>query len=42
MRVSSFAEIEPEFIERAHPMIWCDLATVGPNGHPRTRIVHPV
>jgi hypothetical protein len=42
MRVSSFAEIEAEFIERAHRMVWCDMATVGPDGLPRTRIVHPV
>jgi general stress protein 26 len=42
MRVSSFAEIEPEFIERAHRMVWCDMATVGRDGRPRTRIVHPV
>jgi hypothetical protein len=42
MRVETFAEIEPEFIERAHRMVWCDMATVGPDGRPRTRIVHPV
>ena len=42
MRVESFAEIEPEFIERAHRMVWCDMATVGSDGRPRTRIVHPV
>jgi general stress protein 26 len=42
MRFSSFAEIELEFIERAHCMVWCDMATVGPDGRPRTRIVHPV
>jgi hypothetical protein len=42
MRVSSLAEIEAEFIERAHRMIWCDMATVGPDGRPRTRVVHPV
>jgi general stress protein 26 len=42
MRVSSFTEIEPEFIERAHRMVWCDMATVGSGGRPRTRIVHPV
>lgn len=42
MRVSSFAEIEAEFIERAHRMVWCDMATVGPDGRPQTRIVHPV
>jgi hypothetical protein len=42
VRVSSFAEIEPEFIERAHRMVWCDMATIGRDGRPRTRIVHPV
>jgi hypothetical protein len=42
MRVATFAEIEPEFIARAHRMVWCDMATVGPDGRPRTRIVHPV
>jgi hypothetical protein len=42
MRLSSFAEIESEFIERAHRVVWCDMATVGADGRPRTRIVHPV
>ena len=42
MRVGSFAEIDPEFIERAHPMVWCDMATVSPDRRPRTRIGHPV
>ena len=42
MRVSSFVDIESEFIERAHRMVWCDMATVGPDGRPRTRVVHPV
>ena len=42
MRVSAFAMIESEFIERAHRMVWCNMATVDPDGRPRTRIVHPV
>ena len=42
MRIATFAEIESEFIERAHRIVWCDMATVGPDGRPRTRIVHPV
>ena len=42
MRVDSFAEIAEEFIERAHRMVWCDMATVGADGRPRTRVVHPV
>jgi hypothetical protein len=42
MRISTYAEIEAEFLERAHRMVWCDMATVGPDGRPRTRIVHPI
>ena len=42
MRVATFDEIAPEFIARAHGMVWCDMATVGPDGRPRTRILHPV
>ena len=42
MRVATFEEIAPEFIARAHGMVWCDMATVGPDGRPRTRILHPV
>ena len=42
MRVSSFADIDPEFIARSHRMVWCDMATVGPDGRPRTRVAHPV
>jgi general stress protein 26 len=42
MRVSSYAEIEADFIERAHRMVWCDMATVGADGRPRTRVIHPV
>jgi general stress protein 26 len=42
MQHASFADIEPEFIARAHRMVWCDMATVGRDGRPRTRIVHPV
>ncbi len=42
MRVSSFAEIKAEFIERAHRIVWRDTATVGLDGRSRTRVVHPV
>jgi len=38
----SFTEIKAEFVERAHRMVWCDMATVGLDGRPRIRIVHPV
>lgn len=42
MKVDSFAEIEAEFIERAHRMVWCAVATVDSNGRPRTRLLHPM
>ena len=42
MRVSSCAGIESEFLARAHRMVWRHMATVGPDGRPRTRVVHPV
>ena len=42
MRVSSFAEIEKEFIERAHSMIWCSVATQDTRNRLRSRILHPI
>ncbi len=41
-RVSSFAEIEQEFIERAHSAVWCNVATVDARGRPRSRVLHPI
>jgi general stress protein 26 len=40
MQVQNFADIEPEFIERVHRMVWCSLATVGPDNRPRSRVLH--
>jgi hypothetical protein len=31
-----------EFIDRAHRIVWCTVATVGRNNRPRTRILHPL
>ena len=39
--VSSFAEIEQAFIERAHSAVWCSVATVDRQGRPRSRVLHP-
>jgi hypothetical protein len=30
------------FIEMAHNIVWCTVATVDPSGNPRTRILHPI
>lgn len=42
MRVGTFAELETEFIERVHTMVWCNAATVDSKQRPRSRILHPI
>ena len=42
MNVLSFSEIEKEFIERVHTMVWCSLATVDTRNRVRSRILHPI
>jgi general stress protein 26 len=34
--------VQKEFLDRAHRIVWCTVATVGPDNRPRTRILHPV
>ncbi|MGA5461757.1 pyridoxamine 5'-phosphate oxidase family protein [Mycobacterium sp. NPDC050041] len=34
--------IAPEFVAMAHAIVWASVATVGPDGRPRTRILHPI
>lgn len=41
-KVSSLAEIEAEFIQRAHAMVWCSMATIDTRDRPRSRILHPL
>jgi general stress protein 26 len=40
--VASFAEIEPEFIQRVHTMVWCSMATLDTRNRLRSRILHPI
>jgi len=42
VEVSHFSEIEEEFIQRAHKMVWCNAATVDSKQRPRSRILHPI
>ena len=42
LKIDTFAEIEPEFIERVHAVVWCNGATVDTRGRPRTRVLHPI
>jgi len=41
IEVESFSEIEDEFIKRVNTVVWCNVATVGPDNRPRSRILHP-
>jgi hypothetical protein len=36
------AALREQFIETAHRVVWCALATVDRLGRPRSRVVHPV
>lgn len=34
--------VAPAFVEMAHRIVWCTVATVDSAGNPRTRILHPI
>jgi len=34
--------VQKVFVERAHRIVWCAVATVGPDDRPRSRILHPL
>jgi hypothetical protein len=38
----SLAEIAPRFVEMAHNIVWCSVATVDEQSRPRSRILHPL
>jgi hypothetical protein len=40
--VAQFSDIETEFIDRVHRVVWCNMATIDARGRPRSRIVHPI
>jgi hypothetical protein len=40
--VARFADIETEFIDRVHRVVWCNMATVDTKGRPRSRIMHAI
>ena len=42
MDVQHFADIEAEFIERVHRVVWCNMAAVDRQGRPRSRIMHTI
>lgn len=40
--MASLETVAPAFVEMAHRIVWCTVATVDPDGRPRTRILHPI
>ncbi len=40
--MDELAVVAPAFVEMAHRIVWCSAATVGPQGRPRSRILHPI
>jgi len=41
-RVSTFAEIEAEFLQRVRAMVYCRAATIDAQQRPRSRVLHPI
>ena len=42
MEVSSFEEIQTEFMRRVSQAVYCNMATVDRQGRPRSRMQHPI
>ncbi|MCB8944104.1 MAG: pyridoxamine 5'-phosphate oxidase family protein [Ardenticatenaceae bacterium] len=40
--MNDLTQVAPAFIEMAHRIVWCSVATVNENGRPRSRILHPI
>ena len=40
--MADLSDIAPAFVEMAHRIVWCTVATVDTKGRPRTRILHPI
>lgn len=40
--MNNAAEVAVPFIDMAHRIVWASVATVGPGGVPRSRVLHPI
>lgn len=40
--MDSLADVAPAFVEMAHRIVWCTVATVDREGRPRSRVLHPL
>ncbi|CAN5787625.1 pyridoxamine 5'-phosphate oxidase family protein [soil metagenome] len=40
--MSELDTVAPAFVSMAHRIVWCSAATVGLDGRPRSRVLHPI
>jgi hypothetical protein len=40
--MNELTRVAPAFVEMAHRIVWCSVATVDAHGRPRSRILHPI
>ena len=40
--MNDLAQTAPAFVEMAHRIVWCSVASVDAQGRPRSRILHPI
>lgn len=40
--MTELADVAPAFVEMAHRIVWCSVATVDRKGRPRSRVLHPI
>lgn len=40
--MNTLSQTAPAFVEMAHQIVWCNVATVDTKGRPRSRILHPI
>lgn len=42
MPIQPFANIAEDFLASVHSQVWCNVATVDTQNHPRSRVLHPI
>jgi hypothetical protein len=40
--MNNLSEVAPVFIEMAHRIVWCSVATMDAHNRPRSRLLHPI
>jgi len=40
--MTDLKQVAPAFVDMAHQIVWCTVATVDKHGRPRSRVLHPI